>query len=268
MMITALCLSLMLSGSGVAEPKTELDIAYVSSASEKQKLDLFLPAKSGFATIVFVHGGAWMMGDRKQLPYQNFGKMLQSEGVAYAVISYRLSPTVQHPSHTEDGAAAFAWVKKNIASRGGDPSKVFLLGHSAGGHIVALLATDPKYLLKHDLKTSDIRGCMPMGAVLDLRAMGAMTRNDSIFKSDAKSLKDASPITHLKKEIPQTLVLVAQSDILALKVQAQRFLDKAKEIGAPVSYFEMPDRNHTTTIAKLQDPDDVAVKRILEFVAK
>lgn len=262
--MTTLSLTLLLLQP--ASPKTEFDVAYVQRANEKQKLDLFLPAGFKFPTIVFVHGGAWVMGDRKQAAYQNFGKMLQGQGIACAVISYRLSPTVQHPAHTEDGAAAFAWIKQNIEARGGDPSKVFLLGHSAGGHIVALLATDPKYLAKHDLKTSDISGCMPMGAVLDVRALGTLARGDLIFKSDDKTLEDASPITHLRREVPRMLILVAQSDFPALKAQAQRFYDKAKQISAPVSFFEMPDRDHITTISKLLDPNDVAVKKILEFV--
>ncbi len=263
--LLAVCLLL---APQATESRVELDIAYIEGGSEKQKLDLYLPDGSNFPTIVFVHGGAWVNGDRKMPPYAAIGRVFQQSGIACAVISYRLSPGVQHPAHTEDGAAAFAWTLKNIAKRGGNESKVFLAGHSAGGHIVALIASDETYLAKHQIKLSDIAGCVPMGAVLDVRGLGALSSGGTIFKVGTESLTSASPLTHLRKEMPRTLLMVAERDMPILITQAKRYAEKAKEIEAPVTFFEMPDRDHITTITKLMTKDDVVVKKIVEFVSK
>jgi acetyl esterase/lipase len=263
--LLAVCLLFAPQASG---SRVELDIAYIENGSEKQKLDLFLPDGKDFPTIVFVHGGAWVNGDRKMPPYAAIGRVFQQSGIACAVISYRLSPGVQHPAHAEDGAAAFAWTKKNIGERGGDESRVFLAGHSAGGHIVALIASDGTYLAKHKLNLSDVAGCVPMGAVLDVRGLGSLSSGGTIFKEGPESLESASPIAHLRKEMPRMLLMVAERDMPILITQAKRYADKAKEIEAPVTFFEMPDRDHITTIAKLMTGDDVAVKKVVEFVSK
>ena len=86
-------------------------------------------------------------------------------GIGAAVISYRLTPTVQHPGHIKDVARAFVWLHENIKKYGGRPDELFVCGHSAGGHLVALLATDESYLKAEGLALSDIKGVMPISGV-------------------------------------------------------------------------------------------------------
>ena len=80
------------------------------------------------------------------------------------MVNYRLSPAVSHPAHIEDAAASFAWVKRHIAEYGGDPNQIFVVGHSAGAYLLALLATDERYLAAHGLSARDIRGLVPVSA--------------------------------------------------------------------------------------------------------
>src|SRR5205823_5671892 len=98
--------------------------------------------------VFFVHGGAWRNGDKSGIlgVYSALGRFLVRHGLGAVIINYRLSPAVRHPAHVQDVAKAFAWTHKNIARYGGRPDQIFLCGHSAGGHLVALLATDPTYL--------------------------------------------------------------------------------------------------------------------------
>src|SRR5258708_1190656 len=96
-----------------------------------------------FTVLFFVHGGTWKSGDRKI--YVKLGEGFASQGIGCVIISYRLSPKVQHPAHIQDVAKAFAWTCDNIAKRGGRADQIFVCGHSAGGHLVSLLATDESY---------------------------------------------------------------------------------------------------------------------------
>src|SRR5262245_12611998 len=130
--------------------REELGVAYRQGPDAdpvRHRLDLYLPAgREGFPVVVLVHGGAWMVGDNRCCGlYSSVGRYLASRGIGVAMPNYRLSPRVRHPHHVRDVAEAVAWTRANIAQYGGDPSRLFLMGHSAGGHLVSLLATDRTY---------------------------------------------------------------------------------------------------------------------------
>lgn len=145
-----------LVGAGPFEVEAVRDISYVPVANgekpnRKQMLDVYTPkGQSDFPVLFFIHGGGWASGDRKL--YIAVGNVFARNGIGTVVISYRLSPEVQHPGHIQDVAKAFAWTQKNIAEYGGDPEQIFVAGQSAGGHLTALLATNTKYLADVDLK--------------------------------------------------------------------------------------------------------------------
>src|SRR5438105_4920154 len=124
-------LGMALFSAGPPAGTAELDVAYAAGGDE-HKLDLYLPARKDFATVVFTYGGGWHTGSRKSVT--PLGKKLQSLGYGCALVSHRLSPAHKFPAQAEDVAAAFAWVKKNIAAKGGDADRVYLMGHSSGAH--------------------------------------------------------------------------------------------------------------------------------------
>src|SRR3954447_11650612 len=133
------------------EVEVVADIDYYQGADAdpiKHKLDLFLPkGHKDFPVLFFVHGGAWRQGDKNFFGfYSSLGKFYARRGIGTVVTNYRLSPKVTHPEHIKDVARAFAWTSKNISKYGGNPTALFLCGHSAGGHLVSLLATDRNYL--------------------------------------------------------------------------------------------------------------------------
>ncbi len=153
-----------------------LDIRY-HDAHQRQRLDVFSPQGVENAPVVlFVHGGAWMMGDKNLFGfYRGVGRFLAEHGLVAVLINYRLSPAVQHPEHIKDVARAFAWTRRHIRDYGGDPDRLILCGHSAGGHLVSLLATDPTYLKDPALKLTDedraaIRGVISVSGVYRIPA--------------------------------------------------------------------------------------------------
>lgn len=116
--------------------------------------------------VVLVHGGSWMHGDNRCYGlYSSVGSFLASQGILAVLPNYRVSPKVKHPTHVEDLARAVTWVYQNIEKQGGCRDQIFLLGHSAGGHLVSLLTTDEKYLKAEGLSTNVIRGVVSVSGV-------------------------------------------------------------------------------------------------------
>ncbi len=139
--------------TGAAAPRQDLDVHY-GDAGKQQTLDVFAPANAQAAPVVLVvHGGSWVRGDKDFWGlYRNVGRFLARNGIVALMVNYRLSPAVHHPEHVKDVALAFAWACRHAAAYGGDPTRIFLCGHSAGGHLAALLATDEAYLNSPELK--------------------------------------------------------------------------------------------------------------------
>ncbi len=255
-----------------ASVKSEVDIAY-TDGNDRQKLDLYLPEKRGFATVVFTYGGGWHAGSRKNLAV--VGKRLSGLGFGCAVLDHRLSPKDKFPAQIEDVAAAFAWVKGHIAEKGGDAKQVFAMGHSSGAHLSMLLATDGKYLAKHKLAPADIAGVIGLSPIVDLvprddgKGFGnvLMTNpNGEVFSRDQAIMKDASPINHIDKALPRSLLIVGDKDFPMLEGDARAFADKAKGVQSKASVFVAKDCNHMGTIQAVLNEKSPVLEQILSFL--
>lgn len=243
------------------------DIAYVEGKDadpEKHKLDLYLPkGHKEFPSIFFVHGGTWRSGDRKL--YGPLGQVFAKNGIGMAAISYRLSPKVQHPAHIQDVAKAFAWTNKNIAKHGGRTDQLFVAGHSAGGHLVSLLATDESYLKAEQLGIDSIKGVVGMSGVYTIRP-GRFT---NVFGTDEKVAREASPLTHVNGKQPPFLLIYADKDYETLDKMAEDMCAALLKAKVESNLIKVPDRDHISIIVKTAtNPDDPAAKAILDFVAK
>ena len=126
-----------------------------------QKIDVYPRAGlSGAPVMLFVHGGAWAFGDKDGV--NALPDYAERNGFLLMSTDYRLTPRVDAGGEAEDIAAAFAWAKTNAARYGGDPSRIFLVGHSCGAHLVVLVAVDPTYLAAHQLTPRDITGVIAL----------------------------------------------------------------------------------------------------------
>lgn len=126
--------------------RAALDVAYGPLA--RQRLDVYSPASAlpaaGWPVVVFFYGGSWNSGERSD--YRFIGEALAARGVLTIVADYRLYPEVRYPEFLKDSALALAWSLENVKRLGGDATRVFLMGHSAGGYNAAMLALDPRWL--------------------------------------------------------------------------------------------------------------------------
>ena len=229
----------------------------------RHKLDIFVPkGKQDFPVVVFLHGGAWTIGDKSCIGlYSAVGRFLASRGVGALFPNYRLSPWVKHPEHIKDVARAYAWTHKNIGKYGGDPKKMFIAGHSAGGHLAALLATDEQYLKAEGLSRKDIRGVIALSGVYripdkveftlappegGLGVSVEMKSNpfDFVFGKDPKEREAASPVCHVCAGLPPILLINAEHDLPLLPQMAQEFARALKAKKCEVEVLKVEDRGH------------------------
>ena len=233
------------------------DIAYVEeNLQERQRLDVYYPEGTVHPKVLmFVSGGAWRQGDKDL--YQELARTFSGYyGYTTVVINYRLSNSddgaAVHPDHVEDVADAFAWVKRNIASYGGDPGSVYLFGQSAGAHLVSLLSTDDRYLNANGFSLSDIRGTISMSGVYNLydctkyplNPLGLSQEEILMYKAmlldafggwDKTTLDGASPWQFINERQPPMLIISTENDMPGFETEAEKFIAFVQGAGLGVS---------------------------------
>jgi acetyl esterase/lipase len=257
------------------------DIPYAKPAHERQVLDVYSPKDAkNLPVIVWIHGGGWQAGDKKgvQLKPEAF----TSKGFVFVAMNYRLLPAVDMSAIVGDVAKSVGWVNSHVAEFGGDPKRLYVMGHSAGAQLAALLCTDERYLKAEGVPFTSLKGCVPVdGDTFDIPAIieVAETRwkthglppskfgHREKFGNDPAKHKDFSAVTHVAKgkDIPPFLILhVAEHpDTTA---QAKRLANALKEAGIPVTLYGGKETSHGKINADLGKPDDPGTKAVFEFL--
>ena len=248
------------------------DVAYGKDA--KQRLDVYAPRDAKDAPIVvFFHRGEWSKGDKSEAAYKP--KFLNDNGVVFVSANYRLSPAVKHPAHIDDVASAVRWVYDHAAEFGGSRNKIVVMGHSAGCHLVTLLALDPRYLAKVKLRPSDLRGVVAWsGGAYDLVAKvkaGGMYGPyiKQAFGDSEAAWRDASPVAHVgdAKPLPPFLfVSVVDRGKKDSKVAAENLAQLIRNAKGQATCKLLEGRTHTTANALIGAPNDTTGALLLGFV--
>jgi acetyl esterase/lipase len=232
---------------------------------ERHTLDVYVPkGKKDFPVVLFVHGGSWKSGHKNI--YAALGQSLAADGIGCVICNYRLSPAVQHPAHVEDVARAFAWTSENITKYGGSKEHLFLCGHSAGGHLVSLLVTDPQYLKAQKHAPGEVKGVAALSGIYEISA-GVKVFNEP-FGKDEKVCKLASPLAHVAGKHPPFLLAYADNDFPHLDKSAENMCAALKKVESPVELMKCADRNHYTIIIKFVDNTDPLNRAFRAFVQK
>ncbi|MEQ9497605.1 MAG: alpha/beta hydrolase [Deltaproteobacteria bacterium] len=252
------------------------DLAYrdVSFGDDARRLDVFVPPGDGpHPVVVFVHGGFWVSGGRKAAfgVYERLGHRLAQAGVLGVVISYRLAPAHRHPAQISDVAAAIATAFDNVAQYGGDPQRVFVMGHSAGAHLALLAALDRRWLAAEGASPRRIAGVIGLSGVYDLPDLATRGRGKirvpQVFGSSAEVWKQASPVTHVAKRTPRILLADGDEDYLVVREETAWLREALVKAGAPVEYFRVNERNHEEVIVRFGEDEDPLAERVLAFVS-
>jgi acetyl esterase/lipase len=258
------------------ELRTLRDIAYKDDVisqtpyeQERCKLDLTLPADAkGFPTYVWFYGGGLKNGG-KDLDSEYCAEIrasLARAGVAVVTPDYRLSPKVKYPAYVDDAAAAFAWTVKHIAAHGGDPRKVFIGGHSAGGYLALLVGMDPERLKPHGLTLGSVAGIAQVSGQVFNHYTVREERGQARYGITSD---EAAPAFHIRKSLPPILTIYAQNDMLSRAEENMFFVTTLKAAGHTENYsLRVDDRDHGTVGHNLRNDDDPARLAILNFIAK
>jgi acetyl esterase/lipase len=223
---------------------------------------LYLPkGKTPAPVFLFVHGGAWRYGDRGLYPPA--GQRFAKEGILTVIPSYRLAPKSPWPAQAEDTAAAFAWTVRHIAEFGGDTNRIFIGGHSAGGHLTSLLVFNERYLKPYSLSASIIRGVITLSGVYNLDIGDAQLQ---VFGKDRNVRRDASPLFFVKAPAPPFFVSYCQWDYPTLPAQAKTFHAALKRAGVSSELFYTPKDNHIYEMISLTHDHDPTAKAVVHFI--
>lgn len=281
MLILSPLLSLALAVPPPAKPAPEprilqTEVSYVEGEGAdpiKQTLDIFQPeGQKGLPVLLFFHGGVWQKGDKSA--YTNVGQALARRGIVTLVVNYRLTPTVRHPGHVQDAARATAWALENVERFGGRKDRIFLSGHSAGGHLVTLLLFDGSYLKAVGHAPDELAGVIALSGVFDLTRPIDDTAEGGFepfiyppFGRDKAVLREASPGSHLHPVRPPLLVLLAGDDYKDMRQQSRDFVAALKAKKLPVTFLTVPNRGHFELISRIGSDTDPTTEHLVRFIS-
>ena len=266
-------------------PRTMLGLSYDPAAPDdsKRQLDLYLPAGRDFPLVVFVHGGGWAWGDRTQSfggadVYRNIGRFLAGRGIGTAVIGYRLVWPLDWQSQVGDVARAVAWVQAHATEYGGQPDRVFLMGHSAGAQLAARVATDPSWLEREHGRPEGICGVVAVsGAGYDLGDIETYRDGfDPLYfaerfggsRLDGTWWRDASVLPWLDAGDPPFLVVSATGEAAGLRRQSTLFDAALRKASIPTTRVVVKGSSHERIILELSRADKTAGPAALAFFAE
>jgi acetyl esterase/lipase len=257
------------------------NIPYAHPPHERQVLDVYSPRDAKNLPVVFwIHGGGWQTGDKTSIQIKP--QAFVDKGFVFVSTNYRLLPNVDMATIVRDIARSIRWVHDHIAGYGGDPERLFVMGHSAGAQLAALVCIDDRYLKAEGLSLAIIKGCVPVdGDTYDVPAIieTAETRrrvhgqpqakygHREKFGNDPAKHRDLSAVAHVAsgKGIPPFLIMHV-ADHPDTSAQAQRLASALKSAGVPVRVYGAQESTHNKINADLGVPGDPGTKALFEFI--
>lgn len=254
--------------NGLTQSKAYALSAGVPFASgARGKLDVYAPrepACGGKApVVVFFYGGTWSSGEKADYAY--VAAALAARGILTVIPDYRLYPEVGYPDFLADNARAVAWTRREIASYGGDPQRLFVMGHSAGAYNAAMLALDPRWLEGVDMSPAQLRGWIGLAGPYDFLPIENPQARPVFHHPDYPA--GSQPIDYARAGTPAAFIGVDEGDRL---VNPQRnsaqMAARLEQRGVPTQYRSYARLSHTLLIGAFSDPlhwlspvrDDVA----------
>lgn len=265
--------SLNLSSCAFKAIKRSKNISYSkTSAVENQTLNIFAPRNTSLLknVLIFVHGGSWK-GGKKSL-YNFFGSRLARKGVVVVIIDYPLSPAVSYNGMTSAVAEATWWVQDHIEKYGGDPEKIFISGHSAGGHLAALVSIRDEYFDSLGI-ANPIQGTILIDAAgLDMygylqeEKLPAHHTYLKTFTSNPEEWKKASPLYHLHAGMKPMMIYRGEKTYTSIIKSHGKFIPALKKIVPDANYKVLKGKKHVPMITQFFRSWNPRYKEIIRFM--
>lgn len=270
--------ALLFVGSSLlaAEARVVRDLAYIEPKTERQTLDVYAPATgTNHPVVVWIHGGGWQRGSKAEMNVKP--QAFVDRGYVFIAINYRLIPKVKMQDILVDVARAIRWAQQHAAEYGGDPKTLFVMGHSAGAQLAALICTDDRYLKAEGVPLNLIKGCVPVDGDTFYPALQVETTEVRTGKRPSSYRikfpegddRELSSVLHVaaNKGIPAFLILyVADFPESGTGLQAQVLAKSLRDFKIPVQAVAVPGKTHVTLDADLGRPNDTATQVLFQFV--
>jgi acetyl esterase/lipase len=233
------------------------------------QLDVFMPqaTTSGRPVLIFVHGGAFVRGNKRAPDgpfYDNVMLWAVKNGFIGVNINYRLAPESPWPAGAEDVAAAIKWVSDEIGDRGGDPSRIYLMGHSAGAMHVANYVSHPEF---YKVKNGGLKGAIMLSAVYDLTAAPLADPEKAYYGSDASRYANESSLPGLLKTNIPLMAVSSELDLPDFVKQLDLLKEAACKRGSGCARTLMlPQHSHMSEVYSINTEDTRLTDQILDFV--
>jgi acetyl esterase/lipase len=227
------------------------DISY--GVIPRQKLDIYTPKSATAApkpVIVFFYGGSWDSGGRDE--YLFVAEALTSRGFIAVVPDYRLYPDVKFPDFIDDAAQAFVWTKTHISRYGGDANRIYVMGHSAGAHLAAMLTYDQTFLARAGGSYRDISGMIGLAGPYDFLPLKS-ERLMTIF-GPVEGRPRSQPINFVDGDEPPALLLHGDNDTIVGPHNSANLARRIREKGGKVEHIRYPDMEHRAMVVSISAP--------------
>lgn len=235
-------------------------------AAHSLALDVYTPVNARRApVVVFFYGGRWTQG--RAADFHFVGQALASEGFVAVLPEYRHYPQVRFPAFVQDAARAVRWTEQQVERYGGDPGKLFLMGHSSGAHLAALLALDPSFLAAAGSDRARLKGMIGLAGPYDFLPLTDADLRDMFGPPERYEL--SQPIAHVDGDNPPLLLLHGADDETVWVKNTVNLAAAVRRAGGPVETVVYPEMSHSWIVATLAAPlrgrSDV-LERIGDFV--
>ncbi len=246
------------SGSYRSAARCALDVAF--GPGKREKLDLFLPERGNAPVHLFIHGGYWRSRDKSMFSF--LAKPLVEAGALVAITNYDLCPQVTLDEIVRQIRTVTAWLWRNAESHGGNPEDIHVSGHSAGGHLAAMLAATPWQEFDERLPANLLKSTTPISGLFSLEPLMRHSVNDDL-RLDSDAAKRNSPALMRPTTAGPVTVCVGGDESEEFCWQSADLAARWKEHGAIVSYVETPGLNHFTILRNLGDVRFDVTRRML-----
>lgn len=249
------------------------DLVYrAGSENPKHRLDLFVPrGVADYPTAIFIHGGFWRNQDKRYYRpilglYWNIGLALARRGVGAAVINYRLHPEATIDEQIDDVRVALAWVRANIRTHGGAADHLYLIGHSAGGHLASMVGAE---------SPAGVRGVIALSPILDIEHMARVQPADfneettyPIFGREAARWGAYSPARQWKSPSPPLLLLVGSDDFGFVIEEAREFFAARQTRSLRLEFQELRGFSHSDVVLNVGADQDPVADLAADFIRR
>ena len=225
------------------------DLRY--GAGARERLDYFPADQPNAPVFVFIHGGYWQASDKEQHSFLVEGPL--ARGFAVALVEYTLAPEATMDQIVGEIDRAVGWLHAHVAELGGNPERLFVSGHSAGGHLTATL-----------LGRHPIAGALPISGLFDLEPIRLCYLND-LLRLDAGMAQRHSPQLHLPANCPPIVVTVGAAELPELVRQSEEYAAALKALGAPVEWLPLAGHEHFSILSEIERPDGVLCEALVRL---